>query len=130
MNIYLILLFTFIANARLTSLFVSEIGPFYLFVNFRYALGYVYTNPYEDQREMTLEEVQQAFLNGTISLYNPKKSSLLSELISCVYCMSLWISIFTTLCYSLFVFNLTAYEFFAIFLSSSAFSIYLIEKRL
>lgn len=130
MNIYLMLFFTIIANARLTSLFVSEIGPFYMFVNFRYAMGYVYTNPYLDERELTLEEVQQAFLNGTIEMYNPKKSSLLSEFVSCTYCMSIWISIFTTLCYSLFVFNLTAYEFFAIFLSSSAFSIYLIEKRL
>lgn len=130
MNIYLILLFTILANARMTSLITNEIGPFYVFVKLRYIAGYVYTNPFEDDRELTLEEVQKYSLDGSIAIYHIKKSSLFAELFTCIYCMSIWSAMFFILCFSLFIFPLTAFEYFISVLACSYLSILLIEKGL
>jgi len=93
MNILILIL----ATHRITLLLIKEDGPFYIFQHFRAWSGVYYDKNNKAQ--------------GT---------NLLSEILSCFYCCSLWIAIILTGLYWSIPYDFIVYLFLPFALSSGA----------
>jgi hypothetical protein len=109
-----------LATFRLASLLVNEDGPFLMFLRLRLKAGVIYWNTETMVvygNKMAIEEAQHGRLYDLEVATSA--SNEFAKALNCVWCSSIWVSLFLTIPYALIV-GLAPFAAFVVWLALSA----------
>lgn len=82
---------------RVSNMLIYDYGIFHIFLRLRYKLGVHYEevstdSPYWAETYVTYEEFKPLIYENKDKYTQPVKTTHLSEIFTCIYCMSVWLS--------------------------------------
>jgi len=123
-NGFLMLIVYSLATWRISSLLVNELGPFAIFLRFRVFIGIEYIIMGEP--EQTVDDVinNYSFWENEDELYQKEYANEFAKALSCIWCTSVWVSLFFILCEATLIsYALGTIHAFALWMAVSALAI-------
>lgn len=116
-NFFLLIIYS-LAIWRMSNFLVNEDGPYYIFIRIRVLFGAFYWNEHK-HKIATADDIANTPEHLTL-----KYKTEASKAMSCVWCISVWVSAFFIICeYHLPIQSLEIFRIFALWLAMSALAI-------